>query len=118
VAVAAVAAQIVAVMVWVAAVVSVCLVKALTAQAGQAARQDPAVKAVQAAVVVVMVLMDYGLAHTLAAKAEHLAEQAVKVDSASLDAVVQFLTDRAEWAVLALCALFGPDARVHSHQLV
>ena len=114
----AVVAQIVAVMVWVVAAVSAYLVKALTAQAGQVARQDAAVKVVQAAVVVAMVLTDHGLAHTLAVKAEHLVGQAVKVDSASLDAVVPSFTSWAEWAGLALCVLFGPGARVHSQQLV
>ena len=104
-------------MVLAAAAVLVCLVKALTAQAGQVARQDAAVKVVQAAVVVAMVLTDHCLAHTLAVKAGHLAGQAVKVDSAPLDAVVPSFISWAEWVGLALCVLFGPGARVHFPQL-
>jgi len=47
-----------------------------------------------------------------------LAGQAVKADSAFLAAAAQLFTDRAAQAVLALCALSGPDAHAHSHQLV
>jgi hypothetical protein len=99
-------------------VVLAYLVKAVTAQAGQVAHQDAAVKVVQAAVVAAMVLMDHCLAHSLAGLAGHLAGQAVKVDSALLDAVAQLFTNQAERAVLALCVLSGPDAHVHSQQLV
>ena len=92
--------------------------KAVTAQAGQAALQDAEVKAVQAAVAAVMEPMDQRLVRLLAGSVAHLAELAVKAGSASSTAVIPFLTNRAEWAGLALCVLFGPDAHVHSHQLM
>jgi hypothetical protein len=98
------------------AVVLAYLVKAVTARATRV--QDVRVKAVQAVVAAATLLLEHVLAHTLVGLAGLLVGLAVLAGSAFSAAVAQLFTNQAELAQSVLCVLSGPDARVHSHQLV